>query len=420
MPLTNWAGNLAYGTDNVHSPETVEQVREVVKRSRALRPLGSRHSFSRIADGTGDHVSLRRMNRVVSLDRAAGTVTVEAGMRYGDLCGYLHANGFALHNLASSPHICIAGACATATHGSGCANGTLATAVRAIELVDAAGEVVTLSRGSDGDAFRGAVVGLGALGVVTRLTLELEPAFDVSQVVYRDLPLRALEDDFDAILSSGYSVSLFTDWTRSNVAQVWIKRRVAKGGPGAAAADFHGAHPADHDLHPVEGQPAENCTLQLGVPGPWHERLPHFRMEYEPSVGRELQSEYFVPREHAWRALRSMEALHERIAPHLFVWEIRTVAADDLWMSPCHGRACVALHTTWKPDGAAVATLLPLIEEKLVPLGAVPHWGKLFTMAPAVVQSRYPKLADFRELVRDHDPAGKFRNEFLDRYIFGG
>lgn len=418
--LANWAGNLEYAAESVHYPASVDEVREVVRRSRAVRALGSRHSFNRIADTAGSLVSLRRMDRVVSLDVAANTVTVEAGMRYAELAGWLHANGHALHNLPSSPHISVAGACATASHGSGRGNGNLATAVCAIEFVDAAGEVVTLSRGSDGDAFAGAVVALGGLGIVTRLTLDLQPSFDVRQAVYRDLPMRVLEHHFDAVMGSGYSVSLFTDWTRETIGQVWIKERVPEGGESALGAEFYGARPATGDVHPVDGQPAENATRQMGVPGPWHERLPHFRAGFDPSVGSELQSEYFVPVEHAWPAIRAVAALHEQITPHLFVSEIRAVDADGLWMSPCHHQPCVALHTTWKPDGDAVATLLPRMEAALAPFGAVPHWGKLFTMDPAVLRSRYARLAEFRELLAHHDPRGKFRNGFLDRNLYGG
>ncbi|HEY0038982.1 MAG TPA: FAD-binding protein [Longimicrobium sp.] len=411
--LANWAGNVEYRAERVYHPESVEQVQEAVSRSRKLRALGSRHSFSRIADSTGSLVSLRRMNRVVSLDPAARTVTVEAGATYGELSSYLHANGFALHNLPSTPGISIAGACSTGTHGSGSANGNLATSVAAIEFVDAAGEVITLSR-ADGDAFPGAVVGLGALGVITKLTLDVQPAFDVAQVVCLDLPMSALEDGFHEIMASGYSVSLFTDWTRKNIGQVWIKRRVGEAGWSEAPSDFHGARPATADVHPVDGQPAGRCTPQMGVPGPWHERLPHFRIGQTPSVGSELHSEYLMPVEHAWTAIMAIEELREHIAPHLFISEIRTVNADGLWMSPCYERACVAIHMTWKPGKDSVAALLPLIEQKLAPFEPVPHWGKLFTIPPAVLRSRFAKLADFEELTRGYDPHGKFRNEFLD------
>lgn len=420
-PLTNWAGNVEYGTANVHYPAAVEQVQDVVKRCRKLRALGSRHSFNGIADSDENQVSLRQMNRVVSLDRSSRTVTVEGGMTYDELAPYLHANGYALHNLASLPHISIAGACSTATHGSGSRNGNLATAVSAIEFVNAAGEVVTLSRQRDGEEFRGAVVGLGGLGIVTRLTLDLQPTFDMTQVVYRNLPMGELENNFAAIMSSGYSVSLFTDWTRRDVInQVWIKRRVGEEGSGATAPAFFGAQPATRNMHPLDDQSPEPFTEQMGVPGPWFERMPHFKMGFKRSSGEELQSEYFVPLEHAYQAIMAVKEVYEQSAPHQYTSEIRTIGADDLWMSPCHGRACVALHTSWKKEPDAVVRLLGEIEQRLAPFGAVPHWGKMFTIPPAVLQSRFPRLADFRELLGRHDPAGKFRNEFLDRNIYSG
>ncbi|HEX2090832.1 MAG TPA: FAD-binding protein [Longimicrobiaceae bacterium] len=418
--MTNREENLEEGTAEVHCPASVEEVQDLVKSCRRLRVFGSGHSFNGIADGAGDPVSLRRLNRVVSLDRESRTVTVEGGTTYDELAPYLHANGYALHNLASLPHISIAGACSTATHGSGSENGNLATAVFAIELVDGTGEVVTLSRRGDGDRFRGAVVGLGGVGVVTKLTLDLQPAFDMTQVVYRDLPMGELENHFDAIMASGYSVSLFTDWTRKTIGQVWIKRRAEEGGPRPIDRDFYGARLATRDMHPVDGESPEPLNEQRGVPGPWYERLPHFRMDFRWSPGSELQSEYFVPVEHGYDAIMAVQELHERIAPHQLISEIRTVAADRLWMSPCYGRDCVAIHTTWKPHRDEVVRVLPLIERQLTPYDPVPHWGKLFTMPPAVLQSRFARLADFRELLGRHDPEGRFRNEFLSRYVHGG
>ena len=409
----NWAGNLVYGTTRVHEPASIDELQGIVRRCERLRPLGTRHSFNRIADSTDNLVSLRRLNRVLSLDRTSRTVTVEGGVTYGALGEYLHAHGHALGNLASLPHISIAGAVATATHGSGTTNGNLATAVRAIEFVDASGEIIALTRDDDGDRFRGAVVSLGALGVATKLTLDVEEAFDISQAVYLDLPMRELERDFDAIMASGYSVSLFTDWSRRTIDQVWIKRRSGSAHDETPAEEFRGARIARRNVHPVAGESAENVTEQMGVPGPWHERLPHFRMGFTPSSGEELQSEYFVPITAAYDAMMAVQALHERITPHLLISEVRTIAADQLWLSPCNGHACASLHTTWKPDWDAVISLLPLIERALEPFGAVPHWGKLFTMAPPVLQGRYERLADFRALARRHDPEGKFINDFL-------
>ena len=254
-------------------------MQEVVKKCNKLTALGSRHSFNKIADSTENQVSLKELNKVVSLDKASNTVTIEGGMRYGELAPYLHENGYALHNLASLPHITVAGSCATATHGSGVKNGNLATGIAAIEFVNAAGEVVTLSK-KDGEQFQGAVVGLGALGVVTKLTLDLQPAFNMKQFVYLNLPMGELEKNFNTIVSSGYSVSLFTDWKNKNINEVWIKSRVEAGDTSAAAPELFGAKLATKNMHPVEDQSAENCTEQMGVPGPWYERLPHFKMGF--------------------------------------------------------------------------------------------------------------------------------------------
>lgn len=415
----NWAGNLAYSAARFHRPATVEQVQAIVRASSKLRALGSRHSFNTIADTPADLVSLERLDKLVALDRERGTVTVEAGIKYGHLGAYLHGEGFALHNMASLPHISVAGACATATHGSGDRNGNLATAVTALEFVAADGELVALSRERDGDTFLGAVVGLGALGVVTRMTLAVEPAFSVQQEVYVDLPVAQLEANFEAIESGAYSVSLFTDWQRNTVNEVWLKRRLPGDAALPVAAELFGATLATNALHPIAALSAESCTIQEGIPGPWHERLPHFRMEFTPSSGDELQTEYFVPRHHALAAMRAVAALRDRLAPVLMISEVRTIAADALWMSPCYGQECVGLHFTWQPNWTAVQALLPLIEQQLAPFEPRPHWGKVFTMPAAQVQARYPRLADFRALLRQYDPQGKFRNAFVDTYIFG-
>jgi len=417
-PQTNWAGNLTYASCNVFTPTSVDQVPDFVKQHKKIRALGSRHSFNTIADSDGHLISTAGLNKIVSLDKQANTVTLEAGMKYGELSLYLHENGYALHNLASLPHISVAGACATATHGSGVNNGNLATSVTAIEFITARGDVVKLSR-SDGEQFNGAVVGLGALGMVTRITLDLVPAFSVQQVVYRNLPMQELERNFEAIMSSGYSVSLFTDWRNKNINEVWVKSRVEGSKIKSFAAEFYGARLAHEKLHPIEDQPAENCTDQMGVPGAWFDRLPHFRMGFVPSAGKELQAEYFVPFENAFAATMAVEELHEKIGPHIFISEIRAIAADDLWMSPCYQKKCVAIHTTWKQDVDAVNQLLPLIEEKLAPFDAVPHWGKLFTLGPKDLRSRMKKASDFRDLVRSYDPEGKFVNHFLERNLFG-
>ena len=412
----NWAGNVVFTAGRVHRPRTVEELQALVAASEQVRALGTGHSFSRIADTPGVLVSAAGLPTVIDIDADRASVKVSAGVRYGELAVRLHAAGWALHNLASLPHISVAGACATATHGSGDHNGNLATAVSAIEMVTADGKLTTARRGTDGDGFAGAVVGLGALGVVTSVTLDVVPTFDVRQYVYEDLPAAQLNACFDEIFSSGYSVSVFTDWQGPLHNQMWIKRRAAAA-VSPPEQRWMGARLADGPRHPLPGMPAAYCTVQQGIAGPWHERLPHFRLDFTPSSGAELQSEYLVPRQLGVAALEAVATLHDYFPPVLRICEIRTVASDNLWMSPSYRRDTVGLHFTWIDDVRAVAPAIAALEERLAPLAARPHWGKLFSTAPRTVTALYERAPDFRALMRHHDPAGKFRNEFIDRYL---
>lgn len=408
MVTANWAGNVVFGSREVHRPTSVEQLQELVAGSDRVRALGTGHSFSRIADTDGDHVSLAGLPPVVEVDPAAATARVSAGLRYGEVNGRLHEAGFALPNLGSLPHIAVAGACATGTHGSGQGNGVLATAVSGVELVGADGELRTVRRGED--EFPGSVVALGALGIVTALTLDLRPAFGVRQWVYEGLAL----EDADEALAAGYSVSLFTQWAGAGFEQVWLKQRDTDPEP---AVRWLGATRAPAPMHMVPGVDPQHCTPQLGEPGPWHERLPHFRLAFTPSSGDELQSEYFVPRAALADALRAVDGVRDRVAPVLQVSEIRTIAADDLWLSPAEGRDTAALHFTWVPDTAAVLPAVAALESALAEFGTRPHWGKVFGTAPATVASLWPRLADFAALTMKHDPTGKFRNAMLETYL---
>ncbi|MFF5337228.1 FAD-binding protein [Streptomyces sp. NPDC013181] len=409
----NWAGNITFGARRLCVPRSLRELRETVAASESIRPLGTRHSFNTLADTTGDHLSLAGLPRVADIDAAGRTVRVGAGLAYGEFAAELHEHGLALANLGSLPHISVAGAVATGTHGSGVGNGSLAAAVRGLTLVTADGATRTVRRGDDD--FPGTVVSLGALGVVTSLDLDLVPAFDVRQWVYEDLPEATLTARFDEVMSAAYSVSVFTDWRPGPVGQVWLKQRADGAAPDRMPARWLGARLADGPRHPVPGMPAANCTRQQGVPGPWFRRLPHFRMEFTPSNGDELQSEYFVAREDAVAAYEALALVRDRIAPVLQVSELRTVAADDLWLSPAYGRDSVAFHFTWVSDAVAVAPVVAAIEEALAPFGARPHWGKVFSTGPGTLRPLYPRLADFERLMAAHDPEGVFRNRFLDR-----
>jgi alditol oxidase len=417
-PGTNWAGNVAYSAKGLHRPATVAEVQRIVRENEKVKALGGRHSFSPIADTRGALIALDRFDTVSDVDRTAGTVEVGAGVKYAELCPRLLGQGFAVANLASLPHIAVVGACSTATHGSG--TGNLATQVAGLELVNGRGEVVKLTAAANADVFPGAVVGLGALGVVTKVTLRVLPAFDVRQWVWDDMPRAQFTAHFEEIMRAGYSVSGFTTWRDDKVSEVWVKRRAADGdwNPGPRWFD---ASPAPRDRHPIVAMDPRACTAQFGVSGPAWERLPHFRPDFPPSSrGRERHSEYFVRREDAVAAIQALYGVGTQIAKALQISEIRTISADSLWMSTAQGRDSVALHFTWTDNDADVAAAMPVVEAALDRFLPRPHWGKMHARTPAQVAAGYERLGDFRDLCRRHDPDGKFVNDYLQRYVFGG
>jgi xylitol oxidase len=413
MGELNWAGNYEYRAERIVAPASIDELRDAIAGAAKVRALGSRHSFNSLADSAELLVSTASLPASVRIDAESRTVTVGGGMRYGDVARQLQQAGWALHNLASLPHISIAGAVATATHGSGDRNGNLATAVRGLRILRADGELVDLNQGDPG--FDGAVVSLGALGVVVEVTLAIEPTFDASQRLFAGLPWSAVETQFDAITSSAYSVSLFTTWDEPEVALAWVKERADA--PSGIEGDFFGAAALTQPRHMIETMDVRNTTEQLGVAGPWNERLPHFRFEFTPSNGAEIQSEYLVPRARIGEAIAGVRAIAKAVAPLLLVSEIRTVAADELWLSSAYGTDIVGLHFTWVRDQAGVEAVLPALENALLPLGARPHWGKLYLDREGVVPSLYPRLDDFRDLASSFDPGRVFVNDFLARVL---
>ncbi len=413
-PGRNWAGNYAYRAEKLHRPSTIEQVQEIVANAPGVRVLGSRHSFNDIADSS-ELITLEGMPADMVVDHAANTVSFNAALKYGELAETLGVEGVALHNLASLPHISVAGAVATATHGSGDTNGNLATAVTSLQLVTSGGEIISASRGEPD--FDGLVVGLGALGAVTRITLDVEPAYEVRQRVFEGLSWEALFEHFDEITSCGYSVSVFTRWGETTD-QVWVKSRVTDE-PERVESDLFGAVAAAVDRHPILGLDATSCTPQLGRSGLWSDRLPHFRMGFTPSSGEELQSEYLLPRRHAVEAIEAVRTLADKIRPILQVSEIRTVAADRLWMSMNYGEDTVGIHFTWKPERDAVEDMLVQLEAALAPFGARPHWGKLFNADAAAITPLYERRPDFVRLVERLDPRGAFRNSWFKARLLG-
>lgn len=412
MAETNWAGNHTYRA-RIERVRSVEHLQEVVAAAPRVRALGSRHSFTDLTDITdadGVLVSLADLPTTVEVDPETRTARVTGHAAYGDVAAQLQRAGWALGNLASLPHISVAGAVATGTHGSGVENGSLATAVGSLDIIGPDGGLRTVRRG-DAD-FKGSVVALGALGVVTAVTLDVEPTYDVRQDVYTGLSWAALAAEVDAVMGSTYSVSLFTRWGEAGIEQVWLKSRSEDGPPA-----LQGATAVTTAVHMLDGGAVEAVTEQGGIPGPWLDRLPHFRMEFTPSRGEELQSEYLLPREHSLTAIERLRSLAPRLAAVLQVSELRTVAADDHWLSSSYGHDVVGVHFTWLRDVERVYAVLPAVEEALLPLGARPHWGKCFVAGVQELEPLYPRMAAFRALRDRVDPDRVFGNAFLDRVI---
>jgi xylitol oxidase len=409
----NWSGHVTFGATGVERPTTVSELQQTISASHLVRALGTAHSFNAIADTSGAHVSVANLPGTVEIDSARSLASIPAGMRYGEAAQLLNAQGWALHNMASLGHISVAGSIATGTHGSGDRNQSLAAAVTGLEMVTANGDLLTIGA-SDAD-FNGYVVALGALGVTTRVEVQIQPTFDVRQYVFDEVPHASILAHFDEIFSSAYSVSYFTCWAPALEGQVWMKRR--EGVDEAwTASTWMGGHLAEAKRHPLPGLDGVHCTEQGGALVPWHEALPHFKLDFTPSSGDELQTEYLVPRDQALRLLRELESLAPRIHPLLHVSEIRTVAADDLWLSGAYGRDTVGIHFTWKrvPE---VLDLLPEIEALLGSSSGRPHWGKLTAAEPQSLPARYPRFDDFVRLAHRMDPEGKFRNVTLDALL---
>jgi len=414
---SNWAGSVRFDAERHHRPQTLAEVQEIVRNASKVRVIGSRHCFNGIADTSGDLLWLGNMDHAAVIDREARTATVDAGVTYETLCPQLHDAGFALPNLASLKHISVVGACMTATHGSGNKLGNLATAVSRLEMVTATGDVIELSRDHDVEIFHGAVVAVGALGVVTKVTLDLQPTFLMQQDNYEKLLFHEVYAHFDEITSAGYSVSFFLTWQHDFVDTVWVKQRVPSLTPVAVPENLFGAALAS--ARPSGELPPDRVLTPFGQPGIWHERLPHYAFHDALRTGNELQSEYFVPRRHAIAAIQAIARLKAGLAPILGLSEIRTIRRDEFWLSSAYGEDAVGIHFNWLKDWEGVHAFLPTLEQTLAPFGARPHLGKLFAMSPRQLEVVYPRWADFRALVKKFDPLGKFSNPFVEKFVMG-
>lgn len=418
---TNWAGNVTYSSSAIVSPTSLDELRAAVTGNPQVTALGSRHSFNLVADTDGVQITLGAMPSFVEIDTERRVARVAAGLTHAQAAAALDAEGWALANMASLPHISVAGAVATGTHGSGVRNASLASSVVGVEIVRASGDVETV--GADDPRLDAHRVHIGALGIVVAVHLAIEPRFEVAQTVHTGLGWDVVDASFERIMSAGYSVSMFTGYADDGVRQVWTKRRV-----DAAGADLGvdptfdleavGASPGSAPIHPVPGSDTAGVTVQLGQAGPWYERLPHFRSSFTPSAGEEIQCEYLLGAPDAVAAIRALRAIGPAMEPVLFISEIRRVAADTAWLAPSYGQDSVAFHFTFRRDASGVAAVLPLIDEALAPFGARPHWGKVTSMEPSRLGEVYPRLGDFRALADELDPSGRFRNPYL-RSVLG-
>jgi alditol oxidase len=415
--MQNWAANLTFTAARLHRPTSISDVQRVVAGATKIRAIGARHSFNAIADSPGDQVDLTGIDPDIVIDRERMTVTVGAGISYGDLSSFLHQQGFALHNLASLPQITVAGAIATATHGSGDTNKALSSAVVGLELVVSDGSLQRVELGEVD--FEGMVVSLGAFGIVTRVTLAIEPSFDIRQDAFIDMRWDELLAKFDAVSSAAYSFSIFTKWSGPTADRIWLKTRVEPTSPVDLDVTSLGLNAGLPYSLPVTAEDPLALMNPFGVPGPWSDRLTHMPRDVSPVPSDQLQSEYLIARPQLAKSVTIIRSMAERVDALLHAAEIRTMAADELWLSPAYRQDTIGLHFTWKKEIDAVDAVTKELEAALIPLGAKPHWGKLIHADAATLAPLYPRMADFRSCALRHDPLGKFRNAYLERHVFG-
>jgi xylitol oxidase len=406
--MQNWSKNVDFNDRALLQPESLAELQELVRSNAKLRARGTAHCFNEIANTSSYAINLAKMPKTLEVNPVSKSVTVAAGLKYGELAPELHKQGWALNNLASLPHISIAGSISTGTHGSGMKNQNLANQVLSLDLVTAEGELRHIDRANP--AFNALVVGLGLGGIVYQYELKVEPTFEIRQVIYPEIPLDVLQRNFNQIMGTAYSVSYFTDWSGAQVGNLWCKFRDSEVIPESVG----GSAKADKKYHPIPSVDPVACTDQLGESGDWHQRLSHFKLEFTPSVGEEIQTEFFVDRKDAAAAIEAVSKLGEEISPLLWITELRTIASDDLWLSGAYQRDTLAIHFTWKKD-LAIYPLIEKVEAVLRPFNYRPHWGKVFTADAKYLSTVYPKMSEFNALVEALDPSSKFENTFTRR-----
>lgn len=408
--MQNWSKNVDFNDRDYLQPESLSELQELVRVHQKLRARGTAHCFNEIANTSSYAINLSKMPKTIEVDSTSYSVKVAAGLKYGELAPILHQQGWALNNLASLPHISIAGSISTGTHGSGINNKNLANQVLSLDLVTAEGELRHIDHANP--AFNAIVVGLGLGGVIYQYELKIEPTYQIRQVIYPSIPLDVLQRNFDGIMGTAYSVSYFTDWSSDQVGNLWCKFRDNEVIPESVG----GCTKAEKKYHPIPSVDPVACTDQLGEPGYWHERLSHFKLEFTPSVGEEIQTEFFVDRKDAAVAIEAVSKLGSEIAPLLWISELRTVAQDELWLSGAYQRDTLAIHFTWKKLDV-IYPVIERVEAALKPFNYRPHWGKVFTADATYLKNVYPKMGEFQALMQALDPGKKFENNFTRKNV---
>jgi len=412
--MKNWAGNLTFSAKEYIEIDSISKLQSIVSKASGVKVLATGHSFNDIADTNQTQISIKNLSNKIEIDSIKKVVLVPAGMQYADVCRYLETKGWALFNTASLGEITVAGAMLTGTHGSGSNNPVLSDCVEGIEMVLESGEIFNISR-EDSDEFFGFVISLGALGVFTKLKLKIVESFSIKQFVYENIGIQSISENFDDVFDKSYSVSYFSNWKKNSTGQIWMKFLDNNNFPQLPSVWLDG-NIANANQHPVKVNDPSPCTDQMGVSGKWLYRLPHFKLDSSPASGDEVQTEYLVDRAYVSHYIDELSNIGDEIAARVYATEIRTIKADDLWLSGAHGRQTVGFHFTWKKSDS-LQTFLPKIEEILGNHNGRPHWGKLFSTPRENLIGRYPKYSNFEDLLKKYDPNKKFRNSFINRYF---
>lgn len=426
--VRNWAGNQVCVPDGVVQPSSVDEVASFVRRAhdggRRVKVIGAGHSFTGVAMTNGSMLSLDRLGRVLDVDPATGQVRVEAGIRLHRLNEELAGVGLAMPNLGDIDRQSIAGAMSTATHGTGLAFGNVATTVVAMQLVTGAGEVVRCSADERPDVWRTARVGIGALGIVTEVTLQCVPAFNLHAHEAIE-PLADVLDDFTAFIASTDHVELYCMpgarrcQTKRNtrtdaparpqprlayVRDKWIGENLGFGVVCRVGRRFPSLAPKVASL--VTAAAAERELVDRSD-----------KVFCSPRRVKFVEMEYGIPIDAVPDAVRRVGDVARTLGfPPLFPIEVRASAGDDIALSTAHGRTSgwIAVH---QYRGAPYEAYFRAVEAIMDDYHGRPHWGKLHYQTATTLRRRYPRWDDFAELRARLDPRGVFRNDELDRIL---